>query len=380
MHGQSGIKVCFTLAILGIGVFAKPQWAGLQHLPNAQFDLDEVDDLYNRIEIPKSLEQEEEQLWPELHEVHNWVNPADLAKMGQISGVAVDIEGNPVILHRGSHTWDEETFNDSNIYQHIEKGPISVDTVLTLDKKTGKIIKSWGKNKFYLPHGLTIDQEGNLWITDVALHQVFKFAPNSNEPLLTLGEKFKPGEGPNSFCQPSSVAVTKNGQFFIADGYCNSRIIKYSPKGNLLTEWGNNKSRKTFRVAHGLYLDEAHDEICAADREHMRIMCYTAGNRLSIPGKFRMAVENPALGRLFALTGDGDFLYAVSGPTAGIKPQGYTIDGKTGDILDIWNSAKGFGNPHAIAISPDGEEMYVAQYTPNAITKFVFKRAVCEQC
>lgn len=49
-----------------------------------------------------------------------------------------------------------------------------MDTVLTLDKTTGEVISSWGKDMFYMPHGITIDHHSNTWITDVAMHQVFK--------------------------------------------------------------------------------------------------------------------------------------------------------------------------------------------------------------
>lgn len=66
------------------------------------------------------------------------------------------------------------TFNDNAEYQEKYKGPIRNDTVLTLDPKTGDIIRGWGNHTFYLPHGIHIDNLGNIWLTDVALHQVFK--------------------------------------------------------------------------------------------------------------------------------------------------------------------------------------------------------------
>ena len=95
-------------------------------------------------------------------------------------------------------------------------------------------------NGFYLPHGLSTDHEGNVWLTDVALHQVFKFpAGGSDTPLLTLGEKLTPGSDKDHFCKPTDVAVDPNtGNFFVADGYCNGRIMKFSPQGDFLMEWG----------------------------------------------------------------------------------------------------------------------------------------------
>lgn len=66
------------------------------------------------------------------------------------------------------------TFNENAEYQEKYKGPIHSDTVLTLDSKTGDIIRGWGNQTFYLPHGIHIDSLGNIWLTDIALHQVFK--------------------------------------------------------------------------------------------------------------------------------------------------------------------------------------------------------------
>ena len=54
--------------------------------------------------------------------------------------------------------------------------PIPVDTVLTVNQ-TGHTVNAWGKGMFFLPHMITVDSKNNIWLTDVALHQVFKFAP-----------------------------------------------------------------------------------------------------------------------------------------------------------------------------------------------------------
>lgn len=66
------------------------------------------------------------------------------------------------------------TFNDDEEYQEKHRGPIRENAVLTLDPKTGDIINGWGNQTFYLPHGLHVDPFGNIWLTDIALHQVFK--------------------------------------------------------------------------------------------------------------------------------------------------------------------------------------------------------------
>jgi peptidylamidoglycolate lyase len=79
-----------------------------------------------------------------------------------------------------------------------------------------------------------------VWVTDVALHQVFKFSQGGGKPLLTLGVAFVPGNDDDHFCKPSAVAVMSNGDFFVSDGYCNTRIIKFDKNGKFLIQWGRN--------------------------------------------------------------------------------------------------------------------------------------------
>ena len=81
-------------------------------------------------------------------------------------------------------------------------------------------------------------------MTDVALHQVFKFSPfklkskdniDLGQPLLTLGVPLTPGSDEKHFCKPTDIAVDrKTNDFYVSDGYCNSRIIKFDKNGKLL--------------------------------------------------------------------------------------------------------------------------------------------------
>jgi len=189
-------------------------------------------------------------------------------KLTQASAVSMDPNGNIAVFHRGDRIWGPDSFDNENRFDS-NNGPIAQNTIILLNK-SGKVISEWGKNMFYLPHGLTIDQSGNYWITDVAMHQVFKFdaqdvkkhmeelkrAQLSSEtsmsndhagalfdssilkPSITLGEAFVPGNDGSRFCKPTDVAVHSNGDFFVSDGYCNSRILKYNKNGKLILEWG----------------------------------------------------------------------------------------------------------------------------------------------
>lgn len=159
-----------------------------------------------------------------------------------------------------------------------------------------------------MPHGLTIDHEDNVWITDVALHQVFKFGPrgSNDTPLMKLGTAFTPGTGETKFCKPTSVAVLENGDFFVADGYCNARILKYSKEGVKILHWGQNTfsgvsfgvaPQNFFAIPHALTLVPEQELVCAADRENGRVQCFYWSN-----GTFHSQYHSQIIGdRLFSM-------------------------------------------------------------------------------
>ena len=128
---------------------------------------------------------------------------------------------------------------------------------------------------------MTTDREGNIYLTDVGLHQVFRLSSNFTV-TLTLGEKLVPGHDDNHFCQPTDVAVASNGDIFVSDGYCNSRILKFDKNGKLIKQFKSPISKVAseagdFLVPHSLALVEDLDLICVADRENRRIQCFAAG-------------------------------------------------------------------------------------------------------
>jgi streptogramin lyase len=75
-------------------------------------------------------------------------------------------------------------FNASHHFQHAAEGPIAVSTILTLDPVTGAVVSDWGSNLFYMPHGIATDAEDNIWVTDVALHQVLKVGKPDNSVTI----------------------------------------------------------------------------------------------------------------------------------------------------------------------------------------------------
>ncbi|XP_066139202.1 peptidyl-alpha-hydroxyglycine alpha-amidating lyase 2-like isoform X2 [Euwallacea fornicatus] len=303
-------------------------------------------------------------------EVKNW--PVEDLNLGQVTAVAVNSAQQPVIFHRAERSWDRFTFNFSNHYLQAHLGPIKDHTILTLDPHNGSVIGKWGADMFYMPHGLTIDRHDNLWITDVGMHQAFKFKPGEQQPALIFGELLVPGSDVKHLCKPTSIAVATTGEIFIADGYCNSRILKYNAAGGLLKIISNLSDVISLQVPHSLALIETMDRLCIADRENMRVVCPRAG-LYSLKGKKDnpLTIQQPDMGRLFAVTAKGRLIYAVNGPTNQLLPvQGLTLDPESESVIDHWAPEEGFNNPHDIAVNANGSALYVVEIGPNKVWKF----------
>ncbi|XP_047273210.1 peptidyl-glycine alpha-amidating monooxygenase isoform X32 [Homo sapiens] len=290
--------------------------------------------------------EEEEVLDQDFHmeEALDW--PGVYLLPGQVSGVALDPKNNLVIFHRGDHVWDGNSFDSKFVYQQIGLGPIEEDTILVIDPNNAAVLQSSGKNLFYLPHGLSIDKDGNYWVTDVALHQVFKLDPNNKEgPVLILGRSMQPGSDQNHFCQPTDVAVDPGtGAIYVSDGYCNSRIVQFSPSGKFITQWGEESSGSSplpgqFTVPHSLALVPLLGQLCVADRENGRIQCFKTDTK-----EFVREIKHSSFGRnVFAISYIPGLLFAVNGkPHFGDQEpvQGFVMNFSNGEIIDIFKPVR----------------------------------------
>ncbi|KAK7485924.1 hypothetical protein BaRGS_00022790, partial [Batillaria attramentaria] len=190
-----------------------------------------------------------------------------------------------VVFHRGDKQWTERTFDEHNVMPESERHNITQDTIVVIHPDTGDVVDSFGADTFYMPHGVTVDQGWNLWLTDIGTHQVMRIPQKDTTPDLILGEKFVPGNDDTHFCQPTDVAVASNGDFFVSDGYCNSRVLKFSKEGKVIGHFGKDTAGEdaapdspyVLNVPHSLALVEQLDLICVADRENGRVLCYNAG-------------------------------------------------------------------------------------------------------
>jgi sugar lactone lactonase YvrE len=134
---------------------------------------------------------------------------------------------------------------------------------------------------FVFPHGISVDPQGNVWVTDGQGkdgkgQQVFKFSPEG-KVLLTLGKAGVAGDGPDTFNQPSDVIVAANGDIFVADGHggnTNARIVKFSKDGKFIQTWGKKGSAPgEFDTPHALAFDSK-GRLFVGDRGNNRIQIF----------------------------------------------------------------------------------------------------------
>lgn len=297
------------------------------------------------------------------HLVPEWPRlPEDLV-LGQVAGVDVASSGDVYVFHRAERFWGGE---------EIKLEFITSPTVLVLSSETGEVIAQWGEGTFVMPHGLTVDHQDNVWLTDVGLHQVFKFDAGGTL-LMTLGERGVPGKDESHFNMPTDVAIAPDGSFYVSDGYVNSRITKFSHEGEFITSWGTRgASPGEFDVPHSIALD-SQGRIYVADRGNARIQIFDEA------GQFIAEWKGPSLGRPWAVRIDatGNIFVVDGGDQKEFWPDRARVLklDSNGNILASFGSyGKAPGQfiwPHTIAVSRDGA-LYIGEVaTGMRIQKFV---------
>ena len=198
--------------------------------------------------------------------VEGWAKMPAGRTWGSLSAIAVDRDGQSI--------WVGERCGANTCVGS------SLDVVLKFDA-SGALKTSFGGGMFVFPHGMFVDADGNVWVTDSKGdngkgHQVFKFSPEG-KVLLTLGKAGVAGDGPDVFNQPSDVVVSKTGEIFVADGHdekSNARIVKFTKDGKFIKTWGQKgKKPGEFDTPHGLAFDSK-GRLFVADRSNNRIQIF----------------------------------------------------------------------------------------------------------
>jgi len=150
----------------------------------------------------------------------------------------------------------------------------------------GNVFASFGAGRFAWPHGIRVDADGSIWVTDARSgngrgQQVLKFS-RDGKLLLALGEAGVAGGDTAHFNGPTDVAVSPDGNVFVSDGHediSNNRVLKFSRDGKFIAQWGHTGSEPgEFLVPHALAFD-SRGRLFVADRDNNRIQIFAQDGR-----------------------------------------------------------------------------------------------------
>lgn len=210
--------------------------------------------------------------------VDTWAKLPDGRQMGAVGDVQVDPDGVHIWAVIRCDASARERFGNECLDSDL-------DCVLKFDAD-GNVVESFGGGLFIWPHGLFIDDDSNVWVTDAVNpnrtpegtrgHQVIKFS-STGEELMRLGIPGKAGKGDYQFNSPADVVIGDNGNIFIADGHNpdgNNRVMVYSSDGTFLRTWGNTGyAPGEFRALHALAIDNR-GRLFVADRFNNRLQIF----------------------------------------------------------------------------------------------------------
>jgi DNA-binding beta-propeller fold protein YncE len=262
----------------------------------------------------------------------------------EATSVAVDHKDNVWVFNRGAHP------------------------VIQFDRH-GSFLRAWGEGQVRRAHGITIGPDDSIWLTDDLQHTIRQYTPEGRL-LLTIGDPDRPAElqGGKPFNRPTHVALCpREGDVYVSDGYGNSRVHKYDPKGRHLFSWGEGGTDPgCFNLPHNIATD-SEGLVYVADRENHRVQIFDQRggylgqwNNLHRPCGFfadrrsslfyvgeiatSLAVNAavPNLGaRVSVLSGKGELVARIGGRFHGEKPGEFVA-------------------PHGVAVDSRGD-FYVAE-------------------
>lgn len=273
----------------------------------------------------------------------NWGDLPMGREWGSTAGIDIDpVDGNIVGYERcGAGNFG------SGVPINCDTNP--VNPIFKFDRMTGEVLANFGGGLMMTPHGIDVDGEGNVWVTDFAGnaegtkgHQVHKFSSNG-ELLMSLGQPGQTGSDGEHFNQPNDVIVGPDGSIYVSDGHNGqgmisdqameegrargdtARIMKFNADGTFVKQWGQIGVRHgEFRTPHALEFD-SRGRLWVADRGNHRIEIFDQeGNYLE--SRF-------TYGRISGLfITDDDMVYAIDSESSPTNHPGWRNGVRVGHI------------------------------------------------
>ncbi len=294
-----------------------------------------------------------------------WAPLPDGREWGSTSLVEVSPDGETI--------WAVDRCGENTCVGHDD-----LDVVFQFDKD-GNMLKRWGAGMFVWPHGIDVDDDGNVWIADARGegdrgHQVIKFS-SDGDVLMRLGTAGVAGRTKSTFDQPNDVLVAPNGDIFVGDGHPgngNNRIVKFSSDGTYLMEWGETGSAPgQFRTPHALAMD-SQGLLYVGDRSNRRIQVFEQD------GTFVRDFYNFGRASGVAIDGD-DNIYVADSESNYRRNGGYKRGIRVANISDLRIFAfipdpepnqdnSGTSAAEGVAVDNEGN-VYGAEVGPRALRK-----------
>lgn len=288
--------------------------------------------------------------WPRLPQHWN---------LGETAGVTVDAANHVYVVHRGPHP------------------------ILEFDSE-GTFVRSWGDGFYDRAHSIRIDADGNIWTADDGSHTVVKMnkagrilqvygrwrSPSDQKSAMPDGSaggalRGIRDEGVIRFNRPTDMAFGPNGELYVADGYGNSRVVKFDKTGKFVKEWGKRGGNPgEFHTPHSIIVDKQ-GKVYVADRENYRVQVFDADGNFLTQWKDIGAPWGLALSR-------DNHMFMTDGYNNRVVK--LTLDGKVVGAFGTFGKAPGqFHFCHQLAIAPDGA-IYTAEILNWRAQKFVPER------
>jgi 6-bladed beta-propeller/NHL repeat len=247
-------------------------------------------------------------------------------KPARVSQVAVDSTGHIHVLRRGDP-------------------PVLVFT------SGGAFVRAYGEGLIFDSHGISIDAQNRVWVADRDAHQVVVFDMNG-KPALKLGERHEP-HWAEPFNHPTRAAVAADGEIYVADGYGNARVHRFSPQGRLIASFGEvGHGPGQFMTPHSVIVDRE-DRVLVCDRENDRVQVF---DRAGV-----WLMDWRGLCRPMDLLERDDGAILVSDQVPSLTA--FMSDGER-----LGRARPSLNGSHGVALAPDGA-IYLAEIDPSSVTK-----------
>ena len=247
--------------------------------------------------------------------------------------------------------------------------------LVTVNSK-GEIVETWPEwdKMFRRPHSVHInpyDKDKYVWLVDDYRHAIFKFTHDVKKLVLTLGVPNEHGSDDRHFYRPTFLAWLPDSTMFVADGYLNTRVVKFDKNGKYLMAWGEkgnppNETRPGyFNGVHGVAIDVQTSRVFVNDRENHRIQVFDENGKFL--NQWRVG-DPPSDVHTIVMTADRHLWAFDRGTTKMIK---YDLEGNFLYSWGTWGDFPGgFWGVHGMHVDQQGN-LYVAEVDNGRAQKFI---------